>query len=52
MPVGGVCEPGIPRYRAQDNSFNLKIEADYDATLGLVNVVPQNLSRVVSQYHQ
>jgi len=37
---------GYHGMRAQDNSFNLKIEADYDATLGLVNVVPQNLSRV------
>jgi signal transduction histidine kinase len=32
--------------RAQDNTFNLKIEADYDKNIGMVSVVPQNLSRV------
>ncbi len=32
--------------RAQDAAFNLTIETDYDASLGLVNVVPQDLSRV------
>ncbi len=37
---------GYHGMRAQDNSFNLKIEADYDSTIGMINVVPQNLSRV------
>ncbi len=32
--------------RASDNTFNIKIEADYDSSIGLVNVVPQDLSRV------
>ncbi len=32
--------------RASDNSFNIKIDAQYDSTLPLVNVVPQDLSRV------
>lgn len=31
--------------RAADRSFNVKIESSYDQTIGLVNVVPQNLSR-------
>ena len=32
--------------RAQDNTFNIKIEANYDEAVGMVNVVPQNISRV------
>lgn len=33
-------------FRAQDSSFNVKMETDYDATLEPINVVPQNISRV------
>ena len=32
--------------RAQDSSFNIKIETDYDTTIGMINVVPQDISRV------
>ncbi len=32
--------------RAQDSSFNLTIERDYDAVVGMLPVVPQDLSRV------
>ena len=32
--------------RAQDQSFNIKIETEYDPSIGVMNVVPQNLSRV------
>jgi signal transduction histidine kinase len=32
--------------RAGDQSFNITIERDYDETLGRINVVPQDLSRV------
>jgi signal transduction histidine kinase len=32
--------------RAQDSSFNIKIDTKFDATIGNVNVVPQDLSRV------
>ena len=31
--------------RAQDQSFNVKIETDFDSTIGKVNIVPQDLSR-------
>ena len=31
--------------RAQDHSFNIKIETDFDSAVGKVNVVPQDLSR-------
>jgi ligand-binding sensor domain-containing protein/signal transduction histidine kinase len=31
--------------RAQDTSFNVKIETDFDPAVGKVNVVPQDLSR-------
>ena len=31
--------------RAQDSSFNVKIESDFDPEIGMVNVVPQDLSR-------
>jgi len=32
--------------RANDKSFNIKIETAYDPSLGLINVVPQDISRV------
>ncbi|MBN1924804.1 MAG: GAF domain-containing protein [Prolixibacteraceae bacterium] len=37
---------GYHGMRAQDSSFNLKIEADYDSSIGMVNAVPQDISRV------
>lgn len=33
-------------YRAQDSTFNLKMESEYDKSIQPVEVVPQNLSRV------
>jgi signal transduction histidine kinase len=32
--------------RAQDTTFNLKIETDFDNSIGMVRVVPQDISRV------
>jgi PAS domain S-box-containing protein len=32
--------------RAKDTTFNTKIEKDYDPSIGMVEVVPQNLGRV------
>ncbi len=37
---------GYHGMRAQDISFNIKIESSYDQTIGRIQVVPQNLSRV------
>jgi len=37
---------GYHSMRAQDNNFNIKIETDYDTTIGMINVVPQEISRV------
>lgn len=37
---------GFHGMRAQDSSFNIKIESDYDQTIGQISVVPQDLSRV------
>ena len=37
---------GYHGLRATDNTFNIKIEADYDPEIGQINVVPQDLSRV------
>lgn len=37
---------GYHGMRAQDNSFNIKIDSAYDDTIGLINIVPQNISRV------
>jgi len=37
---------GYHGMRAQDPTFNIKIDAEYDDSIGLINVVPQNLSRV------
>jgi signal transduction histidine kinase/ketosteroid isomerase-like protein len=34
-------------YRAKDKSFNAKFETDFDATLPKVNVVPQDMGRVI-----
>ena len=32
--------------RAQDSTFNIKIEREYDKTIGKINVIPQDMSRV------
>jgi len=37
---------GYHGLRATDSTFNIKIETDYDPSIGLVNVVPQDISRV------
>jgi signal transduction histidine kinase len=37
---------GYHGLRASDNTFNIKIESDYDPSVGLVNIVPQDMSRV------
>ena len=37
---------GYHGMRASDNTFNIRIESEYDNTIGLVNVVPQDISRV------
>ena len=37
---------GYHGMRAQDNSFNITIEEDFDKTLPQISVVPQDLSRV------
>jgi signal transduction histidine kinase len=33
--------------RAKDKSFNAKIEADFDSTVGQLNIVPQDIGRVI-----
>jgi signal transduction histidine kinase len=37
---------GYHGMRAQDSTFNLKIETDFDNSIGMVRVVPQDISRV------
>ena len=32
--------------RAQDSSFNIKIETDFDKSIGMLEIVPQDMSRV------
>ena len=32
--------------RASDNTFNIKMEHDYDETIGMISVVPQDIGRV------
>ena len=34
-------------FRAQDSSFNIKMESEYDQNIGPINIVPQNISRVL-----
>lgn len=33
-------------FRAQDSTFNLKMETNFDTSIEMINVVPQNISRV------
>lgn len=33
-------------FRAQDSTFNTKMETDFDTSIEMINVVPQNISRV------
>ena len=37
---------GYHSMRAQDNSFNIKLETGFDQTIGMISVVPQDISRV------
>jgi signal transduction histidine kinase/ligand-binding sensor domain-containing protein len=37
---------GFHGMRAQDSTFNIKIESDYDSSLEQIKVVPQDISRV------
>lgn len=37
---------GYHGMRATDNTFNIKLESDYDPSLGMISVVPQDISRV------
>jgi signal transduction histidine kinase len=37
---------GYHGMRAQDSNFNIKLDADYDQSIGQIMVIPQNLSRV------
>ena len=37
---------GYHGLRASDNTFNIKIEHDYDLSIGLVSIVPQDIGRV------
>lgn len=37
---------GYHGMRAQNAAFNIKIDAEYDSTIGLINVVPQNIGRL------
>ena len=38
---------GFHGLRAKDNSFNTNMVTDYDASIGLINIVPQDISRVL-----
>ena len=33
--------------RAKDNSFNATIHTDFDETIGSINIIPQDVGRVV-----
>jgi len=33
--------------RAKDKSFNVKLETDFDTTIGKINIVPQDIGRVL-----
>lgn len=38
---------GFHGLRAKDNSFNTNMVTDYDASVGMINIVPQDISRVL-----
>ena len=33
--------------RAKDKSFNAKIETDFDDSIGKINIIPQDIGRVI-----
>src|SRR5579863_838905 len=35
------------RYRAKDNSFNVVLKTNYDDTIGKINIIPQEIGRVL-----
>jgi len=37
---------GYHGMRATDNTFNIKLESEYDTSIGMIQVVPQDISRV------
>jgi signal transduction histidine kinase len=37
---------GYQGLRASDNTFNIKIEHDYDLSVGMISIVPQDIGRV------
>jgi len=37
---------GYQGLRASDNTFNIKIEHDYDPSVGMISIVPQDIGRV------
>src|SRR6185436_19383051 len=39
-----VCYQGL---RAKDKSFNATIKTDFDDTIGKINIIPQDIGRVV-----
>ncbi len=44
--LGEYVNLGYHGMRATDNTFNVKIDTDYDQSIGIINVVPQEISRV------
>ncbi len=42
-----ICVSAYHGFRAKDKSFNAKLETDFDSTLEKINVIPQDIGRVI-----
>ena len=38
--------------RAKDKSFNADIKTDFDNTIGKINIIPQEIGRVILEFDQ
>ena len=41
------CDSSYHGLRAKDKSFNAKFKTDFDNSIGKINIVPQDIGRVV-----
>ena len=37
-------------FRAKDKSFNAKMKTDFDESIGKINIVPQDIGRVILEF--
>ena len=42
-----ICDLAYHGLRAKDKSFNAEIKTDFDESIGKINIVPQDIGRVL-----